>query len=109
MALGEQLLLEPLEPPVRLVEEPAELGERASDRDDLAAEPFLHGRADPVGQPGSSSSAARASASTCSRERSSAASKRAESARPARPSAMRRFARSRACSSMKRKDTVAGG
>ncbi len=50
MPLGEQFLLEPLETAVRLVEQPADLGEAASDRNDLAAQALLHGRADPVGQ-----------------------------------------------------------
>jgi S-adenosylmethionine:tRNA ribosyltransferase-isomerase len=51
VALGEQLLLEPFQPPVRLVEEPAQLGKAPADRNDLVAEPLAHGFVHPVGQP----------------------------------------------------------
>jgi S-adenosylmethionine:tRNA ribosyltransferase-isomerase len=48
--LGEELLLEPLEPAVRLVQQPAHFREVPPDRRDLVAKPFPHGRADAVGQ-----------------------------------------------------------
>ena len=50
--LGEELLLDPLEPPVRLVQEPSQLRQRASDRYDLPAQALLHGRTEAVGQTG---------------------------------------------------------
>ena len=37
LSLGEQVRLDPLEPPVRLVEEPAQLGDVPRDRLDLGA------------------------------------------------------------------------
>ncbi len=48
--LGEQLLLDPLEPSVRLVDEPLDLGERARHRDDLSPDAFLHGPIDTIGE-----------------------------------------------------------
>jgi S-adenosylmethionine:tRNA ribosyltransferase-isomerase len=50
VSLGEEFLLEPLEPPVRLVEEATDLGQRASDGHDLTAQAVLHGRSDPFRQ-----------------------------------------------------------
>jgi hypothetical protein len=50
VALGEDVALEPLEPADHLVEQPADLGEAAPDRDDFGAEALVHGRADLLGQ-----------------------------------------------------------
>lgn len=50
--LGEQLLLHPFQPPVRLVDEPLDLGERACHGHHLAPQSFLHGRADAVREAG---------------------------------------------------------
>ena len=46
MPLGEDVSLEPLEPANRLVEEAADLGEVARDRQHFGTEPVVHGGAD---------------------------------------------------------------
>lgn len=44
VALRQKVVLEPLEAPDRLVQQPADLGNMARDREDLDSEPVLHGR-----------------------------------------------------------------
>ena len=50
MPLGQQIALEPLEPPDRLVEQPADLREVACDGHHLRPQAVLHGGADPLRQ-----------------------------------------------------------
>ena len=52
MPLGEELALEPLEPPDRLVEQAADLRDLTRDREDLGAQPVPDGRLDPAGHRG---------------------------------------------------------
>ena len=89
MALGEDVPLEPLEPADHLVEQPADLGEVAADRQHLGAEPFVHCALIFSGRLTSSSAAAAASASIWMRARSSAASSSAGAIAPVAASAIR--------------------